>query len=334
MMSDRVAGVWLKFFCVSIYLVGTAASCSPGAQHTVSQKLSAAGMFSIHSKTSQQLADEGERLIFGEREKRRESRAIGKAQCPVCHAFLSEQSSERAPNLWGIASRKRIKPTPIEYLAESHTCPSCYVVAGWGVTGSQGCESPMPKVHLPPINLTIQELVAVDTWMYVHEGETPPSPQVIRDAYKDSLSIEEWRYVTRDTRNSYGTETSVKQLFLQHACAACHIIPGVPGATGKMGPQLNLKTRAAQRLQDPAYQGNASSPREYIAESILYHDIYVVADEWIYAQNTLPSSTYRNSIQSSDLNQMVEYLAQLEEDTHLESHDESGAGNCLQNRKS
>ena len=308
-------------------------SHTPGyglGQPRTDQKIFPKATFSsIETLTTQQLANQGEKLIFGELGKSHKSRANGKAQCAVCHAFLAERPSERAPNLWGIASRKRIKPTSIEYLAESHICPSCYVVAGWEVKGSQGCESPMPKAHLPPINLTLEELIAVDTWLYVHEGETPPSPQIIRTAYKDLLSTEEWHYITRDTRNADSKETSVKQLFLQHACAACHTIPGVPGATGKVGPPLNLKAKAAQRLKDPAYQGRASSPREYIAESILYHDMYVVADEWTYAQNTLPSSTYQNSIKSSDLNQMVEYLIQLEKDSHWESHDGGGGGRKL-----
>ena len=317
---------------MGLVLVSQTSGCSHGNSHTDHKNFPKAKLSRIETRTTQQLADEGEKLIFGEAGKSRKSHAIGKAQCPVCHAFLAGQPSQRAPNLWGITSRKRTKPTSIEYLAESHSCPSCYVVAGWGVKGSQGCESPMPKVHLPPINLTLEELIAVDTWIYVHEGETPPSPQVIRKAYKDILSTEEWRYVTRDTENASDKRRSVKQLFLQHGCAACHTIPGVPGATGKVGPPLNLKTRAAQRLQEPAYQGRASSPREYIAESILYHDTYVVADKWIYAKNTLSSSIYRNTIQSSDLSQMVEYLAQLDEDTQLESHDESAAGNCLHNR--
>ena len=62
-----------------------------------------------------------------------------------------------------------------EYIAESHACPSCFVVTGFGVKGSNDKESPMPKIHKPPISFTLGELAAVDTWMYTREGKEAPA---------------------------------------------------------------------------------------------------------------------------------------------------------------
>ena len=164
------------------------------------------------SMSPQQLADEGEKIIFGGIGKNKEQGAIGKGQCPLCHAFHAGMLGERAPNLMGLPERAakerledpklskgnpakrdyaRRKPSPVrdaengqEYIAESHSCPSCYVVAGYGVKGTNDKESPMPAIHKPPISLSLPELVAVDTWLYVREGTDAPSYEEITKSYE------------------------------------------------------------------------------------------------------------------------------------------------------
>ena len=160
------------------------------------------------SMTSQQLADEGEKIIFGGLGKNKEQGAIGKGQCPLCHAFHAGMLGERAPNLAGLPERsdkerlvdpKYSKGNPskrdyeqkeafpgsgtaengLEYIAESHACPSCYVVSGYGVKGTNDKQSPMPAIHKPPISLSLPELAAVDTWFYVREGRDSPSYEEI-----------------------------------------------------------------------------------------------------------------------------------------------------------
>ncbi|WP_447969971.1 hypothetical protein [Nitrospira sp. M1] len=326
----KLRNAWL----VVIFFAGTASGCEKWAYFTESQGLSAEGMTANVHATTQQLANEGEFLIFGALGKSGEAGHVGKAQCPVCHAFHPKHTSKRGPNLWGITTRKRTKSTAIEYLAESHVCPNCYIVAGWGLKGSRDCESPMPKAHLPPINLTLDELVAIDTWMYVHEDNQPPSSPLIRATYQKLLSSEEWSYINRDSPITPLTKDSTKQLFLQHACAGCHIIPNIPAATGKLGPSLHMKTNAPARLEDPAYTGHASSPREYIIESILFHDVYIVTDDPMYAQTTPASSYYDNTIGSADLQQMVTYLENEEPDEQPQSPTMTAIEECLHNTDS
>ena len=57
------------------------------------------------SMTAQQLADEGEKIIFGGIGKNKEQGAVGKGQCPLCHAFHAGMLGERAPNLLGLPDR-------------------------------------------------------------------------------------------------------------------------------------------------------------------------------------------------------------------------------------
>ena len=177
----------------------------------------------------------GETLIFGEKGASRTEFRVGRAQCPLCHDFFQElkptgefprpsppygphffaRFTERIEHL--IASpeyRQRPKGTAqpeafpcsghattvIEYLAESNVCPSCYVVPGFGVRNSHDRESPMPKIHKPPIGLTIDEMIAIDTWLYIHEGKRPPSPDDIENAYRKFIPESEWEQVAHPSR--------------------------------------------------------------------------------------------------------------------------------------
>ena len=57
------------------------------------------------SMSPQQLADEGEKIIFGGIGQNKVQGAIGKGQCPLCHAFHAGMLGERAPNLLGLPER-------------------------------------------------------------------------------------------------------------------------------------------------------------------------------------------------------------------------------------
>src|SRR5437588_10385832 len=156
-------------------------------------------------------SDLGEKLIFGAVGASGTQGAIGKGQCPLCHGFQKGFLSERAPNLFGIPTRalERLKDprysqadpnkrdtiqkeacpgcgtaqTAVEYIAESHACPNCYVVAGFGVKGTNDKESPMPAIHNPPIGLTIDEVIAVDTSLFTRDGGEAPPAEEIEKAY-------------------------------------------------------------------------------------------------------------------------------------------------------
>ncbi len=295
------------------------------------------------SMSAQQLADEGEKIIFGGIGQSKVQGAIGKGQCPLCHGFNEGFLSERAPNLWGVPDRAKTrlddpryhkgKPgdrdteqkeafpgsgtaeTGQEYIAESHSCPSCFVVAGFGVKGTNDKQSPMPAIHKPPISLSLGELAAVDTWMYVREGKEAPSFEEITKAYEKFIPEADRPKQTEDKPGAGGGgvlatgEEPVDQIFQKATCVACHTIPGIAGAVGTIGPKLVEGTNAPTRIKDPAYKGTAKSTREYITESVINPSAFVVKG---FPDNTMPKE-FGKKLSAGALNKIVDYLSQLQE---------------------
>jgi hypothetical protein len=293
--------------------------------------------------TTRQLVDEGEKIIFGGLGKAKVQGAVGRGQCTLCHATLEGQLGERAPNLFGATKRasERLKDpryhlgrpqdrdtvqkeafpgagtatTPLEYIVETLLCPSCYVPVGYGMRGTDDKESPEPNLTKPPVSLKIDDLVAVTTWLYVHDGQGPPSPAVIVKAFRKFMTPEDWKYVTtippplvNVSLLATGDE-SAKDIFRKAVCINCHVLPGIPDATGKIGPALTMKSIAPLRLKDPMYKGKATTVREFITESILHPSVYVTKG---YPDNLMPKN-YGYKIDALALDKMVDYLAEVEE---------------------
>lgn len=296
------------------------------------------------SMSPQQLADQGEIIIFGGIGKNKEQGAIGKGQCPLCHAFHAGMLGERAPNLMGLPERagkerledpKYSKGNPAardyaqkeafpgsgtaengqEYIAESHACPSCYVVAGYGVKGTNDKESPMPAIHKPPISLSLPELAAVDTWLYVREGRDAPDFEEIVRSYEkfipeaDRPKMQEDKPAGPASALLADGSEPVDQIFAKAQCVSCHTIPGIPGATGTIGPKLVEGTNAPARLKDKEYKGTAKSTPEYIMESIVAPSAYVVKP---FPDNTMPK-IFGQKLSAGALKKIVDYLSQTYE---------------------
>jgi tetratricopeptide (TPR) repeat protein len=172
----------------------------------------------VDSLTVQERADIGEEMIFGELGARPDqtSTPVGKAQCTLCHRFEKGSNGWAGPNLHGIVKRARVlvteasylsrskttaqpeafpgsgfATTAIEYLAESKVCPSCYITPGTWFHRDDWKESPQPSLQKPPINLTVDEMIAIDTWLFLQEGEEPPSFEPMRAAYDKFLKKED-----------------------------------------------------------------------------------------------------------------------------------------------
>lgn len=263
----------------------------------------------------EKLAEMGEAVIFGKVGGFAE-RGIGKGQCPLCHTFKKGDIGDRAPNLIGIAERaeerikepKYLKPNTVqvesfkgsgrattgeEYIAESHVCPSCYVVSGFGTKGTNDRESPMPEINKPPISLSIEELIAVDTWLYYREGNTPPTAEQIRAAYDKFIPESERKPAAGATTAAAPAPAgppvalasdTPEQIVTKMGCFACHQIPGIASAKfGVIGPLLIEGHNAAHRIASPGYQAqvkagkaHAKTPKEYIIESIVDPNAYIV----------------------------------------------------------
>ncbi len=104
-------------------------------------------------------------------------------------------------------------------------------------------------------------------------------------------------------------EESIQEQFARAGCPVCHAIPGITGATGRVGPPLLLGTNGVKRLADPAYTGRAKTVREYIVESIVSPGDYVVSG---YPDKTMPG-WYGSKLSAGALDQMSSYLERLTE---------------------
>ena len=127
--------------------------------------------------------------------------------------------------------------------------------------GTDDKVSPDINLTKPPVSLKIDDLVAVTTWLYVHDGQRPPSPAKIVSAFRRFMTPQDWKAVTtiRPPKPPPGYfsllatgEEPVEEIFRKAQCIVCHVIPGIPDATGSVGPALNMKSAALIRL-NPHY---------------------------------------------------------------------------------
>jgi hypothetical protein len=266
----------------------------------------------VNNMPTDKLADLGASIIFDDP---KALKGAGKGQCPLCHGFFAGVVSERAPNLMGIPTRaaERIKDpiyktqvtnvkeacpgcgratTAEEYIAESHSCPSCFVVPGFGVKGSGDKESPMPTIHKPPIELSIDEQIAVDTWLFFREGQTPPSPKEIRAAYEKFIPEADRPKKAQEAAGGAPKPAGPpimtgadkpQDIIMKMGCIACHKIPTTAATFGTVGPMLIEGTNAKKRITSPKYlaqvkagKAHASTAKEYIIESIVNPSAFIV----------------------------------------------------------
>lgn len=99
-------------------------------------------------------------------------------------------------------------------------------------------------------------------------------------------------------------DESLVDIFTRSGCPVCHIIPGIPGATGHVGPPLMLGTTGVQRLKDPGYRGEAKTVHEYIVESVLEPQRFVVQG---YPARTMPT-WYGSKLSALALEKIAAYL--------------------------
>ena len=170
-------------------------------------------------------AELGELLIFGERvpPTNQKHYLMGRALCTLCHSFTKGEweqwcpHSRCGPNLQGVIPRTKqllvspeymenrktsIQPeafpgsgvptTIIEYLVESQVCPSCYVVPGFlNFPDEHGKESRMPAMHRGPNNLTVEEMMAINTWLFLYSDVDVPSLHEMHAAFDKFLPTED-----------------------------------------------------------------------------------------------------------------------------------------------
>jgi hypothetical protein len=192
----------------------------------------------------------------------------------------------------------------------------------------------MPAIHKPPIGLSIDELIAVDTWLYFREGQTPASVEEIRKAYEKFIPEKEREKpgaipgpqvaaVPAGPPVALATDTP-EQMILKMACFACHKIPTIAMARfGAVGPLLIEKTNAPKRLASPEYKArlragkaSAKTPKDYVMESIVHPNAYILP-EFVNKANPEISSMMQDFAQKftyGALEKLADFLLTLDEE--------------------
>lgn len=93
-----------------------------------------------------------------------------------------------------------------------------------------------------------------------------------------------------DPNSKAGTDITIKlpegsfenglKISRQKACFACHEFNKVAPSFGEDGDLPEIVERAAMRIADPNYTGNATTPEEYLIESIVLANDYIIPGEW------------------------------------------------------
>lgn len=92
-------------------------------------------------------------------------------------------------------------------------------------------------------------------------------------------------------------------LYQANGCAACHTLDAA-GATGQVGPtHNNLAETAAARIASPNYGGSATTPAEYVVESVREPGAFVVPG----FDNIMPMFP-PESLSDAELEQLVQFL--------------------------
>jgi len=105
----------------------------------------------------------------------------------------------------------------------------------------------------------------------------------------------------------------VAQALQKGGCAACHVIPGLPGASGTIGPDLSeIAAVVKNRIKSGEYKGKAKTVEEYLTEAILSPDAYVPqkCPTGPCAKGVMPASLGQ-AFSKEELKQVVNFLTSL-----------------------
>jgi cytochrome c2 len=72
-----------------------------------------------------------------------------------------------------------------------------------------------------------------------------------------------------------------EKIALAKVCLSCHVNSEGPPRFGVDGNLPAMRERATLRIKDPAYTGNATTPEEYLLESITDPRLYEVDGDWM-----------------------------------------------------
>ncbi|MBL8076852.1 MAG: nitrite reductase, copper-containing [Anaerolineales bacterium] len=111
------------------------------------------------------------------------------------------------------------------------------------------------------------------------------------------------------------TEAEVSAAFEKGTCGTCHTIPGIPNAAGVIAPDLsNIKDEAEKAVSSSTYTGSAHNVQDYVRESILKPDTFVVQNcpTGPCVAGVMPAKL-SETLNEDEINAIVSYLSGLPE---------------------
>ncbi len=209
----------------------------------------------------------------------------GKGTCTLCHnkmgrAPMLDVIGKNAPERLKDARYKGTAKTIEEYIFESMTKPSAYVVAGFGKSGTNDTESPMPDVTGGGIGLNEVEVKAVIAYLQDAGGaEVTVTIPAMPAAGAEAPKAEEAAPLK-----------TAQEVIAKFGCGACH---KVADQTGEIGPNLTKM--------------GATKNKDYIRQAILDPDAVIAKG---YPAGMMPK-TFGDQLKATELEMLVNYLAGL-----------------------
>jgi nitric oxide reductase subunit C len=210
--------------------------------------------------------------------------------CINCHTLLGE-GAYYAPDLTKIAQQRG----PI-YLHSFLKDPSRYY-------SEEKHGRLMPNPNLSDEDIT--NVIAFLTWVsHIDNQGWPPRP-ILVSGTPQSVDVggAQPQAASSDPIALGGA------LFRQSppACFSCH---SIQEGVVLVGPSLaGIGTRAAARIADPTYKGTAKTPEDYIRESILHPNAFLVPGPTFSAGGQSVMPPYGDILKTEDIDHLVAYLA-------------------------
>ena len=102
------------------------------------------------------------------------------------------------------------------------------------------------------------------------------------------------------------TPTGGEALFIKNGCIACHANEA-NDETNRIGPSLvGIAAKSAELIKSPTYTGHAQTVEDYLRESILMPNVYLVD-----GYKPLMPQTYSATLNEELLTELVNYLLDL-----------------------
>jgi cytochrome c551/c552 len=113
-----------------------------------------------------------------------------------------------------------------------------------------------------------------------------------------------------EEKNQVTDPGEVEALFVRGGCGGCHVIPGIAGAEGLIGPNLSdMGEVAGGYLESGEYRGEATTVEEFIHESLVDPNAFIPADcPGGHCQEGLMPGTFSEMYSAEELQEITTYL--------------------------